>query len=90
MILPGRLVVKTIDTKDLRLEDEPSMAFPNKIDYTGLDVPVSKGEVRVAGLENLYSAALYIAVEINGVLVWKSALMADSDVSPSDGLPYYA
>ena len=89
MINPGRLVVKTIDTKDLRLEENAGMAYPRE--YNGYsDIPLTEGEVRVIGLDSAYSATLVVAVDIDGVLVWKTALMADSGVVPPDGLPFYA
>ncbi len=89
MINPGRLVVKTIDTKDLRLEENAGMAYPRE--YVGYgDEPLVAGEVRVRGLDSAYSANLVVAVDIDGELVWKATVMADSGVVPPDGLPFYA
>jgi hypothetical protein len=89
MINPGRLVVKTIDTKDLRLEENAGMAYP-QVYENYLDVPLTAGEVKVMGLNSSYSASLIVAVDIDGELAWKAAIMADSGVVPPDGLPFYA
>ena len=91
MLQPGRLVVTTIDTRDLRLEKDAYMAFPQEVDPSPSRLPIKEGEVVVVGLDSSYAAGLLVGVETSpGILEWKGVSLATDPPEGSDGLPYYA